>query len=129
MEAKTHTVLIVEDEADLRNALETVLSQQGFSVATAVDGEEGLAKALAEKPDLILLDIMMPKMDGITVLKNLRIDTWGAHAKVIVMTASGDFSKVAEVVELGGKDYVVKTDISMGEIVEKIKKKLGVDVD
>ncbi len=126
MNTLNKTVLVIDDEADLREALVTTLEQEGFGTIFSINGEEGLASALSNKPDLILLDIMMPKMDGISVLKKLRADAWGAHAKIIVMTASDDFEKIAEVVEAGGDDYVVKSDIPLSEIVVKIKAKLGV---
>jgi DNA-binding response OmpR family regulator len=120
----THSVLIIEDEADLREALSTALSYEGFTTFTATDGEAGLEKALVEKPSLILLDIMMPKMDGLTVLKKLRKDSWGATVPVIVMTALEELDTVAEVVE-GDGDYIVKANITLGGIVEKVKQRLG----
>lgn len=128
MNTLNKTVLVIDDEADLRETLVTTLEQEGFGTIFSVDGEEGLASALSNKPDLILLDIMMPKMDGITVLKNVRADTWGAHAKIIVMTASDDFAKIAEVVEAGGDDYFIKSEVPLGEIIKKVKTKLGIAV-
>lgn len=126
METKDMKVLTVEDEVDLREALVTALSYEGFTVLSASDGEEGLATALKEKPNLILLDITMPKMDGLEVLRALREDEWGKTVKVIVMTAHDDLGKVAEVIEAGGNEYVVKTDITLNRIVEKVKEKLGI---
>ena len=76
-------VLVVEDERTLRDALVKKLSKEEFTVLSAKDGKEGLDTALAEHPDLILLDILMPKMNGIEVLQKLREDEWGAKAKVI----------------------------------------------
>jgi DNA-binding response OmpR family regulator len=125
MNTENKAVLIVEDEVDLREAVTTALTQEGFSVLAASDGEAGLAMALKEKPSLILLDITMPKMDGLQVLTALRQDAWGKNVYVIVMTANDDLGKVAEVIEAGGNEYVVKTDISLGGIVEKVKGKLG----
>lgn len=114
-------ILIVDDEHDLREALKTTLSYDGFFVTTAENGEEGLAKALAEKPDLILLDIVMPKMDGIGVLKALRKDVWGKDARVIVMTALDDMERISEVLENGGKDYIVKSSVTLSAIAEHVK--------
>jgi DNA-binding response OmpR family regulator len=125
MNTDTKTVLIVEDEADLREAVTTALTYEGFTVLSAQDGEAGLATALEKKPNLILLDITMPKMDGLEVLMALRADEWGKGVQVIVMTASDDLGKVAEVVEAGGNEYIVKTDISLAGIVLKVKEKLG----
>ena len=73
-------ILIVEDEEIMLKALVEKFSSEGFEVVQAIDGEEGLKKALCEKPDIILLDILLPKMDGMAVLKKLREDTWGKHA-------------------------------------------------
>lgn len=118
-------VLVVEDEPDLREALKTVLTQEGFAVTVAENGEEGLSLALEEKPNLVLLDVVMPKMDGLAVLKKLREDEWGARVKIIVMTALDDMEKVAEVVEAGGDGYFVKSQTPLTVIVSKVKEKLG----
>ncbi len=118
-------VLVVEDEPDLREALKTILTQEGYEVAVAENGEEGLARALETKPNLILLDVVMPKMDGLTVLKTLREDEWGKKAKVIVMTALDDMEKVAEVVEAGGNGYFVKSQTPLNVIVSKVRETLA----
>ncbi len=117
-------VLIIEDEQDLREALKTVISYENFETYSAADGEEGLRLALEVKPDLILLDLMMPKIDGLGVLRALREDPWGKNVRVIVMTALDDLEKVAEVVEFGGTEYIVKSNISLGAVVAKVKEKL-----
>ena len=122
----SRSVLIIDDEPDLREALKTALGYEGFTIYTAEDGEDGVATALREKPDLILLDMIMPKMDGISVLKVLRADAWGKNAKVIVMTALDDLSKIAEVVEAGGDEYLVKSETTLGAIVVRVKEKLDV---
>lgn len=119
-------VLVIEDEQDLREALKTALSIENFEVHTAGDGEAGLQMALEVKPDLILLDLMMPKLDGLGVLKALREDEWGKNVKVIVMTALDDLERVAEVLENGGSEYLVKSNISLGTVVAKVKEKLKV---
>jgi len=124
METRQSTILIIEDEPDVREALKTVLEQQQFAVLLAEDGEVGLTMALQEKPDLVLLDITMPKMNGIEVLKSLRADDWGKGVKVIVMTVLDDLSKVAEVLEAGGDEYLIKSESTLESIVEKIKEKL-----
>ncbi len=125
-ETKAKIILIIDDEQDLREAIKTALTYEGFTVLTAVDGEEGLATALLKKPDLIFLDIVMPKLDGLEVLKRLRADEWGKEAKVIVMTVLDDLEKIAEVVENGGDEYIIKTNVTLGTIVEKTKERLGV---
>ena len=118
-------ILIIEDETDLREAIKTALSYERFAVCTAKDGEEGIAVALREKPDLIILDLLMPKVDGLGVLRALRADEWGKDVKVIVMTALDDMEKISEVVDAGGDEYIVKTDVSLNTVVDKVKKKLG----
>lgn len=117
-------ILIVEDESDLREALATALSYEGYETLMATDGELGLEMALAHKPDLILLDILMPKMDGIAALKRLRHDAWGSTVRVIVMTVLDDLDKVAEVIDEHG-EYIVKSGITLGGIVEKVKSRLS----
>lgn len=120
------TVLVVDDEQDLRDAIATALSYEGFEVVSAADGEAGLAVAREHTPDLILLDIMMPKLDGIGMLKRVRETDWGRKTPVIVMTVLDDMSKMAEVIEAGGDEYIVKTKIALGTIVQKVKTRLGV---
>lgn len=127
MNTNKNKILIVEDEIDLRDALVTAFTYEGFSTLVAGDGEEGLVIAEAETPNLILLDISMPKMDGLTMLKKLRETAWGKDTKVIVMTVLDDLSKVAEVMDVGGDEYVVKTHVTLTEIVQKVKHKLGVE--
>ncbi len=122
--ASTKKILVVDDEKDLREAIATALSYEEFTVITAADGEEGLALALKEKPDLIFLDVMMPKLDGIGMLKQLRGDAWGRDVKVVIMTVLDDMEKMAEAVEYGASEYIMKTDISLSGIIEKAKERL-----
>jgi DNA-binding response OmpR family regulator len=124
MEPREKTILIVEDEADLREALATALSYEGYRVIQAGDGEEGLKKALTEKPNLMLLDIVMPKKDGLEVLRELKDDERAKDIKIIVMTVLDDLEKIAEVVESGGDEYVVKTDITLDGIIKKVRENL-----
>ena len=119
------TILVIDDEKDLTTAMSTALEGEGFKVLTAADGKEGLAQALEHKPDLILLDILMPEMDGHEVLKRIRADEWGKEAKVIIMTVLDDMDSVAEVLEDGARDYIVKTDIKLEKMVEKVKEVIG----
>jgi DNA-binding response OmpR family regulator len=126
MSTHTKTILIIEDEKDLQEALHTTLTYEGFEVLTASDGEEGLRVAEESAPDLILLDITMPKLDGIQVLTAMRRTDWGKHMKVIVMTALDDLSKVAEVMDAGGDEYMVKTQVSLSDIVKKVKTRLNI---
>jgi len=118
-------ILIIEDESSLAKDLSMKLEEKEFETLISYDGEDGLRTALEKKPDLILLDLLMPTMDGLTFLKELRKDTWGAKAPVIVLTNFGaDMSRVAEVLDSNVTDYLIKTDLSLGQIVKKIKDKL-----
>src|SRR3989338_4983904 len=110
-------VLIVEDEAPLRNALRDKLTHEGFLTLEAQNGQVGLKTALDEHPDLILLDIMMPVMDGIAMLKELHNDAWGKEAKVIVLTNLSGSERVAEAIALGAEDYMVKSDWKLQAVV------------
>lgn len=124
-------ILIVEDEEIMLKALVEKFSAEGFEVVKAIDGEEGLKKALHEKPDIILLDILLPKMDGMAVLKKLREDAWGKYAKVILLTNVSDAETVAMGAEFGtggGEvyEYLVKTDWTLDEVVQKVKNRLQI---
>ncbi|HSE35281.1 MAG TPA: response regulator [Candidatus Paceibacterota bacterium] len=124
--ASSKKVLIVEDEAPLRNAVSDILSFEGFQVFQAKNGQEGLDIALAEHPDLILLDLMMPVMDGLTMLEKLREDKeWGKSASVILLTNINDPDKVAQATEAGSYDFLVKSDWNIEDVVRKIKTRLG----
>src|SRR3989344_8083810 len=104
--SKNKILLITEDEPALRYVLRDKLSNIGFKVFEAADGEEGLAVALKERPDLILLDLLMPKMDGISMLKKLREDEWGKKVKVLVLTNLEDTNKISEAIEHGAEEYL-----------------------
>ena len=117
-------VLIVEDEAPLRNALVDVFTLEGFQVLEARDGKEGLEIALKEKPDVILLDVIMPVMDGMTMLKKLREDReYGVNAPVIVLTNLGMFSeRVSKDVNMADPAfYLVKTNWAIDDVVKKVR--------
>jgi two-component system alkaline phosphatase synthesis response regulator PhoP len=125
MSTETKKVLVVDDEQDLREAIKTALTYEGFVVETAEDGVEAFNKAHEFKPDLILLDILMPKQNGIDTLKALRGEEWGKNIPVIIMTVLDDMEKMGDALESGATEYLVKTDISLGTIVAKVKAKLG----
>jgi len=121
------TILIVEDEPGLLNVLTDKLSACGLSVLKAENGEEGLSLALKYRPDLILLDIVMPKMDGLTMMRRLRESVWGSSASIIVLTNLADNEKVAEAMKNKVYDYLIKTDWTLVDLVKKIKKKLDLN--
>lgn len=126
--ANTKKILIVEDEAPLRNAVSDILTFEGFQVFAATNGQEGLEIALKEHPDLILLDLMMPVMDGLTMLERLREDEdWGKGAAVILLTNINDPDKVAMATSAGSYDFLVKSDWNIEDVVKKIKQRLEVE--
>ncbi|MFH0874281.1 MAG: response regulator [Candidatus Komeilibacteria bacterium] len=128
MRNKTKKILITEDETLLRNALGEKLRLEGFEVLAAENGQKGLELALAEHPDLILLDIIMPVMDGLTMLKQLRQDAWGKTAPVILLTnLTANDNIMPEVIEQQPAFYLVKTDWTLDKVVEKIKETLKID--
>lgn len=118
-------ILIAEDDKSLLNVLSDSFTIAGFTVLGAVNGQEALALALSEHPDIILLDIQMPVMDGLEMLAKLRQDNWGKQAKVTLLTNFSDIEKVAKAAERGAYDYLVKSDWKTQDIIEKVKKKLG----
>lgn len=122
-------ILVVEDEKILCKTLEEILSTEGFDVLAAHDGEEGLELAIKEKPDLILLDLLMPKLDGMSLLKKLRQDSWGKDVKVIILSNLGDPRNIQGGEDLGAygvSEYMVKTSSSLDGVILKIKKELGI---
>ena len=118
-------ILFVDDDNFLRKVYQSELGERGYEVILAADGQEGLEKALAEHPNLILLDITMPVMDGMEMLAKLREDAWGKQAKVIVLTNLDFNIKASESFKLGVYEYLVKTNWNLGDIVGKVKEKLG----
>lgn len=124
VKTKKQTILVVEDEVALRGIICKKLALEEFVAREAGDGEEGLEIALNEHPDLILLDIIMPVMDGMTMIKRLRVDAWGKTVKIILLTNLSDSKKVAEAVGYGVRDYIVKSDWKMEQIVVKVKSML-----
>lgn len=121
-------ILIVEDEKPLLTALTASFERTEIKVLTAHDGEEGLKVALQEHPHLILLDLVMPKMDGITMLHKLREDDWGKDVKVIILTNLDDQKKVAEVEQDRVSGYFIKTNLNIKDVVEMVRMEVK-DVD
>lgn len=115
-------ILIVEDELAILRATSDRLAEEGYEMLEAKDGADGLEQALKEHPDLILLDILMPKMDGVQVMKRLREDAWGEKVPVILLTKLDlDDKKLREVVQYSAAYYLVKRDWSLEDVVEKVK--------
>ena len=114
-------ILIVDDEEDMREILRDKFITSGFDVSVAKDGEEGLEKALKEVPAVILLDIAMPKMDGLEMLKRFRQAEGARIIPVILLTNISDMHKLKEAQELGIQDYMLKAEWKMAQIVERVK--------
>ncbi len=118
-------ILFIEDESALQRTFEEALKDEGFEMISALDGEIGLKMAKEKNPDLILLDLILPKIEGMEVLKKLKEDEKTKDIPVIVLTHLEELEKVEKAMELGAKAYLVKGEYSLNEVVERIKKVLG----
>ena len=119
-------ILIVEDDKSYLWILRQSFENEGFSVLFAEDGEEGLEAAIKEKPDLILLDILMPKMDGITMARKLKEK--GTESYIMFLTNFKDAEHVSQAVEaVNETDYIVKSDLHVDQIIVRVKKRLGTE--
>ncbi len=115
-------ILVVEDEATLQKALNDVLAQEGYEVLSALDGAAGLDLAKKENPDLILLDIILPKMDGFDVLRGLKEED--SKIPVIVLTNLSDINDIQKALDLGATTYLVKADFHLEDVLKKVKEVL-----
>jgi len=120
--ASGRKILIVEDDKPLIKALSSKLEKSGFEVIVAGNGEEGLTQISSQKPDLVLLDIVMPLMDGLIMLKELRKTS---EVPVVMLTNLSDDAKLSEALESGSHDYLVKSDYSLDDVIEKINEILS----
>lgn len=118
-------ILLVEDDINLRDIYSARLGAEQFEVVTASDGEEALAVAVREKPDLILLDIMMPKISGFDVLDILRSTPDTKNTKVIIMTALDKDTDRARGEGLGADKYLVKSQVTLEDVVNQVKQSLA----
>lgn len=125
-------VLIIEDDEQVARVYTIKLKQEGIETIGAADGEAGLEKIISEKPDLILLDLMLPKKDGFWVLEKRRLLGAGGNSEnsafkkipVVVLSNLGQEQDKERALKLGAREYLVKADVSIKEVVEKIKKYL-----
>ncbi|HCC22496.1 hypothetical protein A2480_04480 [Candidatus Uhrbacteria bacterium RIFOXYC2_FULL_47_19] len=120
-EVKKMTVLIVDDDAFLSGIYTTKLEMEGFRVVVARDGEEGLQAAKTEKPSIILLDVLMPKLDGFETLKRLKADSETKSIPVIMLTNLGQKEDIEQAKADGAEDYLIKAHFVPAEAVEKIR--------
>lgn len=119
------TILIIEDELPMLKALADKFSLEGFAILEARDGAEGLKTAVEKKPDLIILDIFMPVMDGKEMLEKLRADEWGKNVPVIILTnLNPDDKTLDELMKNGPSYYFIKSKWRLEELVAKVKKEL-----
>jgi len=118
-------ILFIEDEAVLQKTFGDILSKEGYRVIGALDGEVGLRLAKSEKPDLILLDLVLPRIHGFKVLKKLKEDPQTKEIPVIILTNLEKMEDVEEALGLGATTYLVKTQYKLEEVIEKVKKILG----
>ncbi|XOU94982.1 MAG: response regulator [Candidatus Kerfeldbacteria bacterium] len=125
MDNKEKKILIIEDDKSLSKAISDKLKRESFEVFTAFDGQEGLEVAFEKKPDLILLDLIMPVMDGIATLKKLRKDLWGSKVPVVILTNLSTGEEVSQAMSQGVYDYLVKTDWELNDIIKVINNKLN----
>jgi DNA-binding response OmpR family regulator len=118
-------IAIVEDDIAIVQMYQLKFRAEGYEVAFAEDGEQGLQLIEEFQPDIVLLDLMMPVMNGTEVLKKLRKEDWGKDLKVIVLTNMSESEAPDEMNELGVEEYIVKSDLTPKEVTAKIKQALG----
>ncbi len=118
-------ILLVEDDAFVRDIYHTKLKMEGFDVVLAENGLEAIKRVREQKPDLILLDIVMPYMDGTEVLKELKGNDEWSKISVILLTNLSDKEKVEETLLSGANDYLIKSHFTPSEVIEKVRKVLG----
>ncbi len=116
-----YKILIVEDDKFLRELISQKLVKEGYDIAEAVDGEEGAKMAPQVKPDLILLDLILPGIDGFEVLSRIKADPQSSAVPVIILSNLGQKEDVERGFKLGATDYMIKAHFTPGEIVEKVR--------
>jgi len=118
-------ILLIEDEKIMINLLEKKLTQEGYSVRVASNGEEGMEKMREEKPDLILLDIIMPKMGGFEVMEEMNKDPELKGIPRVIISNSGQPVELDKAKELGANDWLIKTEFDPQEVLDKVVKQIG----
>jgi DNA-binding response OmpR family regulator len=118
-------ILLVEDDDSLAGVYETRLQAEGFDVRRVANGEDALATALTYKPDLVLLDVMMPKVSGFDVLDILRNTPETANLKVVMLTALSQDSDKERAQQLGANEYLVKSQVVIADVIDKIREQLA----
>ncbi len=118
-------ILIVEDEKILRDLLQKKLLKEGYEVLAACDGQEGIEMIRQEKPDLILLDILMPRKDGFGVMEDMQKDPEIKNIPIIIVSNSGQQVELSRAIKLGAKDWLIKTEFDPQEVIDKVIKQIG----
>ena len=118
-------VLIVEDEQTLLKTIEFTLKDKGYEVFVAMDGEEASKLIKEKKPDIILLDILLPKKNGLEVLQDMKEDPEVANTPVLLLTNLSDEESISQGVSMGARGYFVKSDMTLEEVAEKVAEVLG----
>ena len=117
-------ILIIEDDKFLRELIGQKITNTGYDVSEAIDGEEGIKKVMEEKPDLVLLDLILPGIDGFEVLSRMKKEEELSEIPVIILSNLGQKEDVERGLNLGANDYLIKAHFTPGEIIEKVKKVL-----
>jgi DNA-binding response OmpR family regulator len=121
-----HTILVADDDLDLLNTLVKALQSNNFNVIGVNNGSDAVTNALHNKPDMIIVDEMMPGLTGIQVLEQLRKDEWGANVPAIMLTNVENTNEINNALKVGVSDYLVKSDLHIEQIISIIHNKLGV---
>lgn len=119
-------ILVIEDDSIMQKALQEYLLEEGFEVACAVDGEIGARMAKSEKPDLVLLDIILPKKDGYQVLAEIKNDEATKGIPVLLLTNLGSMEDIQKALQMGATNYLVKADYKLEEVSAKIREILKI---
>lgn len=117
-----YKILVVEDDKFLRELISQKLTKEGYDVKEAIDGEDGVVKVKEEKPDIILLDLILPGMDGFEVLAKIKDDPEVENIPVVILSNLGQRDDVERGLKLGAVDFLIKAHFTPGEIIEKIEK-------
>lgn len=125
MPEKKNAILLIEDDPMISTMYQTKFSMEGYAIDTATDGATGLEKAKNDTPDIILLDIILPKLDGFAVLKEIKADPSLKNVPVILLSNLGQDDDVKKGKDLGANDYFIKSNHTPAEIVAKVKEMVG----
>ena len=125
MTARLPRILLAEDDRFLRKAAEAALTRKGYDVVAAADGAEALSQAGQQKPDLILLDVIMPKLQGYEVLKRLKADPATSDIPVIMMSNLAQEADIREALDAGAVSYLVKSNVGLAQLIAKVSEALA----